>query len=96
LGTFFIEQSEQKLGSKEKMNNLFILAKIDPDIQHSKRPSISIKRPLNMILQGLLYLTTITGHFHQYSTALNGGRLGGLSKFSQQMQDVATESCQIK
>jgi len=31
-----------------------------------------------MILQGLLYLTAITGHFHHYSTALTGGGLGGL------------------
>jgi methyl coenzyme M reductase subunit D len=34
LGTVFIKLSEEKLDSKEKINNLFIMTKPDPYIEH--------------------------------------------------------------
>jgi hypothetical protein len=36
LRIVFIQLSEKKLGSKEKINNLFMMTKTDPNIQHSK------------------------------------------------------------
>jgi hypothetical protein len=68
LGDSFNTTKRTKIGLQRTDNKFFHL---DQNIF-----SISIKHPIAMTVQALLYLTTITGHFHHYPTAVNRSSTG--------------------